>query len=151
MVNTTKCDSTHQNGSVGSEVDLLLFPKWLFFQLNFGAKKLKSDIVFSRYDKATSSLILRKRLLKFGNLGKLLAYDSNSKVHQILQATWRVSIRDSKIGKISKSTLGPNYSILTFVTHVIQNLGQLCITNLHIVAGQEKPHMCIRPLNMYLL
>ncbi len=27
----------------------------------------------------------------------------------------------------------------------------LCTCNFNIVAGQEKPHMCILPLNMYLL
>ena len=42
-----KCDSTHRNGSVQSEVQNLLFcykfPKWLFFQLNFGAKTFEFE------------------------------------------------------------------------------------------------------------
>ncbi len=33
------------------KTDFLLFPKWLFYQLNFGGKKcLKLDIAFARYD-----------------------------------------------------------------------------------------------------
>ena len=34
------CDPTHQKRQVGQriKIDFMLFPKWLFFLLNFGAK-----------------------------------------------------------------------------------------------------------------
>ena len=39
----TICDSTHRKGPVVSkeQMDFLLFPKWLFFLLNFGAKSFE--------------------------------------------------------------------------------------------------------------
>ena len=60
------------------KIDFLLFLKWLFFQFDFGAKILKLDIVFSVYgnviDNVITDLILRKRRVKFGNLGKVMAF-----------------------------------------------------------------------------
>ena len=66
------------------KIDLLLLPKWMFFQLNFVAKVLKSDIVFLRYSsfitekkKIAEKLILRRKLLKYGDLGKIITNYTN--------------------------------------------------------------------------
>ena len=39
------------------KIDFLVFPIWLFFHLNFGAKILKSDIVFLRYGNFIEGII----------------------------------------------------------------------------------------------
>ena len=107
------------------KIDLVLFPKWLFFQLNFGAKNffVKGRCVPIRYGNFNDDVItnlqkvdFEKHALKDWGAGLLprniLVYKTNnSKVHsctktlflrQILQATYSVRIEDFKISEISK-------------------------------------------------
>ena len=66
------------------KMDILLFPKWLFFRLNFDAKiKFWWNQTLRSWDTAIllrmskqigEKLIVRKRLLKFGNLYEVLVF-----------------------------------------------------------------------------
>ncbi len=107
-----------------NKMNVLPFPKWLFFKINFGAKKneIRHCILeiwqfhWGCHNRLvnTEKLILRKRLFKFGNLYKVLVFwqlrgpylHEHTVLHQILQKFYRLSIEDSKICEISKSTLG---------------------------------------------
>ncbi len=43
---------------INPKLTFFLYPKWLFFQLNFGAKSSESDIAFSRYGLHTEDVII---------------------------------------------------------------------------------------------
>ena len=78
-----------------------------------------------------------EKALKFENLGNVLAYTSNSKVHvniKMLEATYRASIEDYEICVISKLTLRPFFEI--FCTPVTQNLSHLTTSTFQYVESQ---------------
>ncbi len=60
-----------------SKLTFLLFPTWLFFQLSFGAKCMKSDIVFLRYligDVIWDWWKVKKKAKKFGICKKVSVF-----------------------------------------------------------------------------
>ena len=115
----------------------------VFFPLNFWAKSLKLDIMFSRYDNFTDDVITDQwkgdyEKKAFKSLGICTDYwhSSNSKVHfyikkkqnkkkktthEVLQATWRVDIEDSKICEVLQSPFGPYFEIFQLCIPVTHN------------------------------
>ncbi len=107
------------------KIDFLLFPKCLFLHLNFGAKILKSDIAFLRYDNFIEDVIthwwkidfeikpLKRICTKYWYFGNsdVYFYMKTLFLHQTLQVTLRLSIEDVKICEISKLTLGQYFEI----------------------------------------
>ncbi len=111
----------------------LLFPKWLIFHLNFGAKFLKLDIVFLRYGNFTEDVTtdwwkvdFEKKALKNWESVKVLVFWQFRGLFDMktlfLQVTLRLSIEDSKVCEISQLTLGIYFEIFWFCIPITQNL-----------------------------
>ena len=118
----------------------MLLPKWLIFQFNFGAKTFWNLTLHSCYycnfiddiiPDQWKVVFEKKKLFKFCNLGKVLhtiviqksiLHVHENAVFQVLQATWSVSIEDSKPYEISKLTVGPYFEMLWLCNLATQNL-----------------------------
>ncbi len=92
---------------------------------HFWRKKFKSDIAFLRHSNFTDVVtdqwkicFDKKATLKACESGQSIGIDSSSKAHQ---ATNKVSIEDSKICGISKSTLGSYFEIFWLCTFITQH------------------------------
>ncbi len=104
------------------KMDFLLFPKWLFFHLNFGANIFEIghcvleiwQIYWRCHNRLVESWFWEKGYWNLGICTQFW-YLGNSEVnfdtktlflHQILQVTWRLSTKNSKVWEISKNDFG---------------------------------------------